>query len=237
MNCSRTLGGIALTMALCGSMAFAQPASSPRVAAAGVEDEAFRNEAAAQYRKILAGLSARGQLDDDEVTLERVRRIARGLIVASAEVRPETGTWSWEVHVTSDRSKGAFCMAGGKVLVGSGLVRGLDLGDGELAMLLGHEIAHAVAGHRREALRSSMDADVAQEIRQAEIAVMQENEADQIGMGLAYRAGWPATSLVSFYDKLAAQEGPGAFNSSHPSAQSRAAMARAMAQQLGKQPR
>ena len=43
--------------------------------------------------------------------------------------------------------------------------------------------------------------------------------------------------LVSFYDKLAAQEGPGTFNSSHPSAQSRAATAKAMAQQLNKQPR
>ncbi|HEX7605467.1 MAG TPA: M48 family metalloprotease [Usitatibacter sp.] len=237
MNCSRAFGAIALSMALCASMAFAQPAASPRAPAAGTEDEAFRNEAAAQYRKILAGLSARGQLDDDEVTLERVRRISAGLIAAAAQARPETGAWSWEVHVTSDRSKGAFCMAGGKVLVGSALVKRLDLGDGELAMLLGHEIAHAVAGHRREAIRSSMDADVAQEIRQAEIAVMQEDEADRIGMGLAYRAGWPATSLVSFYDKLAAQEGPGTFNSSHPSAQSRAAMARAMAQQLGKQPR
>lgn len=236
MNCSRTLGGIALTMALCGSMAFAQPANLSH-APAGIEDEAFRNEAAAQYRKILAGLSAKGKLDDDGVALERVRRIAKGLIAAAAEARPETATWSWEVHVTSDASTGAFCIAGGKLLVGSALVKRLDLSDGELAMLLGHEIAHAVAGHRREATRSSMDADVAQEIRQAEIAVMQENEADQIGMGLAYRAGWPTTSLVSFYDKLAAQEGPGTFNSSHPSAQSRATTARAMAQQLGKQPR
>jgi predicted Zn-dependent protease len=234
MNCSRTFGGIALAMALGSAVASAQPANLPRASA---EDEAFRNAAAAQYGKTLAGLSARGQLDDDEATLERVRRISRGLIAAAAEVRPETGTWSWEVHVTSDRSKGAFCMAGGKLLVGSALVRRLDLGDGELAMLLGHEIAHAVAGHRREALRSSMDSDAAQEIRQAEIAVMQENEADRIGMKLAYRAGWPAMSLVSFYDKLATEEGPGTFNSSHPSAQSRATTARAMAQQLGRQPR
>jgi len=237
MNCSQTFSGIALAMALCGSMAFAQPASSSRTPAARIEDEAFRNAAAAQYRKILAGLSAKGQLDDEEVALERVRRIAKGLIAAAAEARPETAAWSWEVHVTSDASTGAFCIAGGKLLVGSALIKVLDLGDGELAMLVGHEIAHAVAGHRREVVRSSMDADVAEEIRRAEIAVMQESEADRIGMGLAYRAGWPATSLVSFYDKLAAQEGPGTFNSSHPSAQSRAAMARSTAQQLDKQPR
>jgi predicted Zn-dependent protease len=100
--------------------------------------------------------------------------------------------------------------------------------------LLGHEIAHAVADHRREIARSGMDADIAQEIRAAEIAVMQEDEADRMGMGLAYRAGWPPSSMVSFYDKLAADEPPGMFNSSHPSGASRAAMARATADRLGR---
>ena len=62
---------------------------------------------------------------------------------------------------------------------------------------------------------------------------MQENEADEIGMRLAYRAGWPASSLVSFYEKLAAQEPPGTFNSSHPTAALRVEAARAMARKLG----
>jgi predicted Zn-dependent protease len=221
---------MALAMALCVATAFAQPTNPPRFSAA--DDAAFRDEAAAQYRKVLASLWARSKLDDDEVMLDRVRRVARGLIAAAANARPETAAWSWEIHVTSDASKGASCMAGGKILIGGELVKSLDLRDGELAMLLGHEIAHAVAGHRREAARSSMEADAAQEIRQAEIAVMQEDEADRIGMDLAYRAGWPTTSLVSFYDKLAAREPPGTFNSSHPSAQSRAAMAREMARKL-----
>lgn len=221
-------------LAFCGATAFAQSTNLPRPPGIGTDAEAFRNEAAAQYRKILAGLSASGKLDDDKVMLERVRRVAGGLIIAAAEVRAETAAWSWEVHVTSDVSRGAFCMAGGKILIGSELVRRLALSDGELAMLLGHEIAHAVAGHRREVARGGMESDVAQEIRQAEIAVRQENEADEIGMRLAYRAGWPASSLVGFYDKLAAEEAPGTFNSSHPSARSRADMARDMALKLGR---
>ncbi|MGZ5650589.1 MAG: M48 family metalloprotease [Usitatibacter sp.] len=223
-----------LVLAFCGATAFAQPTNLPRSPGIGTDGESFRNEAAAQYHKILASLSARGKLDDDKIMLDRARRVAGGLIIAAADVRPETAAWPWEVHVTSDFSTGAFRMAGGKILIGSELVRRLALSDGELAMLLGHEIAHAVAGHRREVARGGMESDVAQEIRQAEIAVRQENEADEIGMRVAYRAGWPASSLVSFYDKLAAQEAPGTFNSSHPSATSRAAMARAMAQQLGR---
>lgn len=221
-------------LALCGATALAQPANMPRLAGTGGDADAFRSEAAAQYRKTLAGLSARAKLDDDEAMLERVRRVSRGLIIAAADVRAETATWQWEVHVTSDASMGAFCMAGGKILVGGELVRRLGLSDGELAMLLGHEMAHAVAGHRREAARAEMESDPAEEIRQAEIAVMQESEADQIGMRLAYRAGWPAASLVSFYEKLAAQESAGTFNSSHPSAVSRVAWARAMARELSR---
>ena len=222
-----------LMLVFCSATALAQSTNLP----SPVDADAFRNEATAQYRKILAALSAKGKLDDDEVLLARIRRVAAGLIVVAAQIRPETSAWSWEIHVTSDVSKGALCMAGGKLLVGSELVRRLGLSDGELAMLLGHEIAHAVAGHRREVARAGMEADVAQEIRQAEIAVREENEADEIGMRLAYRAGWPVSSLVSFFEKMSAEESPGTFNSSHPSAASRAAMARDMAQKLGTQAR
>ena len=194
----------------------------------------FHDQAATQYRAIVARLATSGRLDDDRAMLDRVRRISAGLIAAAAEARADTTAWSWEVHVTSDASTAAFCMAGGKLLVGSEFVKRLDLGDGELAMLLGHEIAHAVADHRREAERGGMEADPAQEIRRARIAVGQENEADEIGLSLAYRAGWPASGLATFYDKLAAEEGAGAFNSPHALAAARAAAARALVQKLGR---
>jgi predicted Zn-dependent protease len=196
--------------------------------------EAFRKEAATHYRTILAGLATKGILDDDEALLARVRRISPGLIAAAAQMRAEVTAWSWEVHVTSDPSKGAFCMAGGKVLVGSELVRRLALTDGELAMLLGHEIAHAVAGHRRAASRLTMESDATEEMREAAIALAQEEEADRIGMELAHRAGWPAASLVTFFDKLAALEWAGTFSASHPTAAARAAAARILAEKLAR---
>ncbi len=222
-----------LLLALSGATALAEPAASPRVPETGPAAEALRHEATARYRKILAGLSARGKLDDDEVLLGRVRGIARSLITVAAGARPEIGSWTWEMHVTSEPSIDAFCMAGGKILVGSEFVRRLGLADGELAMLLGHEIAHALADHRREAARGGMESDPAAEILQSEIALAQENEADRIGMTLAHRAGWPAASLVSFFDKLAQAQSPGTFSTSHPSAAARAVAARAFAQQLG----
>jgi predicted Zn-dependent protease len=197
------------------------------------DDAGFHEAAAAQFRSMLATLSAKGRLDDDPALLVRVRRIGAGLVVAAGEVRPDTSKWSWELHVTSDPSQNAFCMAGGKVLVGGAFVGRLGLSDGELAMLLGHEIAHAVAGHRREVSTSTTDSDPAGEIRAAAIAVAQEDEADRLGMELAHRAGWPAASLVGFFDKVAAREPAGTFSSTHASSAARAEAARALARTLG----
>ena len=214
-----------LFLAIFGAAAVAQPR---------YDDAAFREEAAVQYRKILASVAAKGQLDDDPVFLARTRRIAAGLVVAASQVRPDSAAWSWEIHVTSDRSKGASCMAGGKILVASELVRRMALTDGELAMLLAHEIAHAVADHRRAASRLTMDSDATEEAREAAAALAQEDEADRIGIELAHRAGWPAASLLSFFDKLAAQESAGTFSASHSPAAARAAAARILAEKLAR---
>ncbi|MGZ5073696.1 MAG: M48 family metalloprotease [Usitatibacter sp.] len=195
--------------------------------------ESFRGAAEAHYRAALSRLAARGLLDEDPVVLARTRRIAAGLATAAAGVREETAAWPWEIHVTGDRSTAAFCMAGGRILVGSAFVTRLALSDGELAMLLAHEMAHAIAGHRRQVPRGGMESDPAQEIREAEVAMMQENEADRLGMEIAYRAGWPPSSLVGFFDKLAADESPGTFNATHPQAAARAAAAKELARKLG----
>jgi len=197
-------------------------------------EEEFQSLAAARYRSVLHGLSARGMLDDDAALSERIRRAFPALIRAAAAVKPQSSGWAWEFHVTSDATQNAFCIAGGKVLVGSAFVRQLALDDGELAMLLSHEIAHALAGHQREALPSSFEGDLSERMRQTEIAFAQESEADEIGMELAHRAGWPSASLVSFYEKLAAAEAPGTFNSTHPAAAARLDMARTIAARMGR---
>ena len=228
---------ILVVLAVHGAIAWAQPPVPPPPSDAGQDAEAFRADAAARYRAILARLASTGRLDDERNALDRVRRVAAGLIVAARDARPSTASWAWEVHVTSDPAIAAFCIAGGKILVGSAFVDNLDLTDAELAMLLGHEIAHAVAGHRRAAPRAGVDSDAAEEIRQTRIAVAQENEADEIGMDLAHRAGWPLAGLVAFYDKLAAREASGTFSTSHPSAAARAVAARAIADRLGDRPR
>ncbi|MES2128079.1 MAG: M48 family metalloprotease [Pseudomonadota bacterium] len=190
-------------------------------------------------------LAAAGQLDEDHALLDRLHRIGASLVRAAIPLKPDVREWHWEFHTTSDPGIDALCMAGGKILIGSTFVRRLDLDDGELATLLAHEVAHAVAEHHRELLSEALfltgralpldvvaerlDSDLGMQLRLARLAAMQESEADQLGMMLADRAGWPAGAMVAFYRKLAAQEQDGALFGTHPAAASRLSMARGMA--------
>jgi predicted Zn-dependent protease len=226
---------LALALLFVAACVGPQPQPRPPPGADAPLTEAFREMAARRYREILAMLAERGRLDEDRALLDRSRRISNGLVAAAAQLRPETATWSWEIHVTGEPSRATFCIAGGKILVSAEQVARLGLRDGELAMLLAHEIAHAVADHRREIARGGVDADVAQEVRATAIAIAQEDEADRIGMTLARLAGWPADELAGLYDKLAAMEGAGTSSTSHASAVERAARARSLAASPGRQ--
>jgi predicted Zn-dependent protease len=214
--------------------------------------EEVQSRTAKQYHDILAGLAKRGILDDDREILERVRSVAWTVVHAAIAAKPEAATWGWEVHVTSDPEQEASCMAGGKLLLGSKFIARLGLEDGELAALIGHEVAHAVAEHNREELTAvrhinpahrahsldtvmaQLDADYSLQIRLARLLRIQESEADQLGMALAYRAGWSMASIVRFFAKLEAAEPAGANSWSHPTAAIRLHAAKSLAQVLEK---
>ncbi|MES2296917.1 MAG: M48 family metalloprotease [Pseudomonadota bacterium] len=205
-----------------------------------------RVQAALRFQAMQAELVARGQLDDDAATLARVRAVATGLVTAAIALKPEAAGWAWEFHTTSAPDVEALCMDGGKILIGSAFVRALTLDDAELATLLGHEVAHAVAEHQRETLSEALfinappgnslevtierlDTNWEVQLRLATLSYIQESEADQLGMVIAHRAGWPGRGMVSLYRKLAAIERPGIFNGNHPSGRSRLSMATGMA--------
>jgi predicted Zn-dependent protease len=198
-----------------------------------------------QYQALLVEVAADGRLDDDPAILRRVEAVAATLIHVATDFKPESARWQWEIHTTSDPSVDAVCMAGGRMLVGSDFVRRLKLDDGELAVLIGHEMAHALAEHHHEMLsgvrrltalpRTSLEITMLQlesdwlmQLRLSKLSSIQESEADQLGMTLVHRAGWPSAAMIRFYEKLVAVEEPSALSATHPGAVSRLSMARGM---------
>lgn len=205
------------------------------LASAQRPDEAFEGQARAAYQRILEPLANAHRLDDDAALVARLHAISARLVPQAARDYPGTTDWQWEIHATSDPAVAAFCIAGGKLLVGSTYVEHLRLDDSELAMLLAHEMAHALARHRRERPPAGgMEEGVSWENRDAALASAQESEADRIGLKLAYQAGFALAGLLGFFDKLAADEPAGTFSSTHPSARRRAEQARVWAAELAR---
>jgi predicted Zn-dependent protease len=189
------------------------------------QDLAFSSDevqtmAASAYHQSLRELTRHAALDRNPQLLARVRRIAQPIIAQALLLKPEAAQWNWEIHVAQANQIDAYCMAGGKILVGAGFLEKQALTDGEIAALLAHEIAHAIAEHVREELstvrRLSPDYayfsleevtgllgwDLSVSLRLAPLSRLQELEADDIGITLAARAGFDPRALVRFYRKL-----------------------------------
>ena len=198
------------------------------------------------YAKLKADAAAQGRLNQDHALLQRVTAIANRLEPQTRAFRPDAPGWNWEVNVISSDQINAFCMPGGKIKVYTGLANQLRLSDDELAVVLGHEMAHALREHSREQVSQAMAAQTAIGVGAALLGLGQgsaqlagagydaliatrfsrtdENEADRIGLELTARAGYDPHAGVTLWQKmLSAKSGsrPPAFLSSHPTDESR----------------
>lgn len=198
-----------------------------------------------RYIALVVNLAAEGMLDKDRQLLARLKSITENLVNVAVALKPEAAEWAWELHLSSDPDIDAVCLAGGKLLAGIPFIQRLKLDDGELATLLAHEIAHAVAEHQREylseallatkrpelpldVLQQRIDSDLGLQIRLSRLSAIQEREADQLGMVIAHRAGYAPAAMVSFYVKLAGDGATSPLVASHPDDAARINLARSM---------
>lgn len=197
--------------------------------------------AAQSYAKLRAESAQKGTLNTDAAMLRRVRAIADDLRPQTAVFRRDAPGWPWEVNVIASQDLNAFCMPGGKMVVYAGLVDRLRLTNDEIAIVLGHEIAHALREHSREQVSQAIaaktaigvgaallglgtgSADLANTAYDALVATKfsrsDETEADRIGLELAARAGYDPRAGVSVWQKMldASQGGrPPEFLGTHP---------------------
>ena len=159
------------------------------------------------YRKLLKE-AGREVLPADSPEAKRVRRVA-GRIIKAAQIEPlQRGInlrvkgypFEWEVHVVRDRRANALCLPGGKVLVFTGTLP-VARGDDQLATVLSHEIAHALAHHASERVARGKSGGVAVLWDKA-YDRQQEAEADHIGVFLMTFAGYDPGEAVHFWERM-----------------------------------
>ena len=184
-----------------------------------------------------------GKLVTDPKVLNRVKVITERLVAQAVKVRPDSARWEWAVAVVDDpQNVNAWCMAGGRMAIYTGLILKIDPTDDELAQVLGHEIAHALANHTAERMSVAMASQmgvlaagilldqsattIAAGAAAAQVAVnlpnsrTAETEADRIGIELAAKAGYDPHAAVTLWKKMAVVgggKGPPQFLSTHPS--------------------
>ncbi len=172
----------------------------------------------------------------------RVDEITGRIVAQAIAKRPDTADWDWTIEVIDDPEVvNAWCMAGGRMAVYTGLLEKLDPTDDELAQVLAHEISHALANHTAERMSVAIATDVGVRLAgvlsddsraamsnaaiAAALAVQlpnsrgAESEADEIGIELAAKAGYNPNAAVSLWQKMASVAGGGGpqFMSTHPS--------------------
>lgn len=243
------LGAVALAVLL----GLAAPASAREGVDVGgnsafsqlVPAEQVENSAGQQYHQLLQQAAQKDALaPPDHPQLQRLRRIARRLIPLSYDWNPRARDWKWEVNLIGSKQINAFCMPGGKIAFYTGILDKLQLSDDEVAMVMGHEMAHALREHARERMGKSAATNIGASVLSqvlgfgqlgqtltnygAELLTLKfsrenESEADLVGMELAARAGFDPRAGISLWRKMAdANNGaPPQWLSTHPSGETR----------------
>ena len=209
------------------------------------------------YADTVKQLESEDQLSADHRLADRVQRITGRLVTSAQDHYPQSRTWDWSVALIDDsETVNAWCMAGGRMAVYTGLFEQLKLTDDEFAQIMGHEIAHALANHTAEqmsravamqiglsAINAASDGNSAttQGAQLAAVLALQlpnsrtaESEADTIGLELATLAGFAPEAAVSLWQKMGNlnDKRPPEFLSTHPDPATRLNALRARASEV-----
>ncbi|MBR4367362.1 MAG: M48 family metallopeptidase [Bacteroidaceae bacterium] len=212
-----------------------------------VSDADVLSSSLTQYKSFMSS----AKVSTEKVQSETVTRVGQRIAAATEKYLAENGmqadlqNYAWEFNLVKSDEINAFCMPGGKIVVYEGIMKLFD-NDDELAVVLGHEVAHAVAKHSNERMsqqilqqygaaalsiglsgQSYAVQSVASQVYGigSQVGVMlpfsrkHESEADYMGLVLMTMAGYNPDYAVTFWKKMAAKSG-GSTNelmSTHPS--------------------
>ena len=219
-----------------------------------VDDATMLSLSTQQYQEYLKGAKLSTNAANTAVVKKVGQRLANAVesYLTNYGFASEVQNFAWEFNLVQDNQVNAFCMPGGKIVVLEGLLP-VTQNEGSLAIVLGHEIAHAVAKHSAEQMTKANNSNVLLQIGavaataagvgteavQTGAAIAgqgltllnlkysrdNESEADYMGLIFAAMAGYDPNVAVTFWQRMAAQSSGNVatWMSSHPSDEKRIA--------------
>ncbi len=207
-----------------------------------VSAEELETAATQQYAQMIA--EARDQkalAPANHPQLVRLRAIAQRIIPFTPQWNSRAQGWKWEINLIGSKQINAFCMPGGKIAFYTGILDQLQLTDDEAAMVMGHEMAHALREHARARIGKTTAtgaglsiaaqllglgdlgdaaARIGTQLISLKFSREDETEADLVGLELAARAGYAPSAGATLWQKMGQASGGGNganFLSTHPS--------------------
>lgn len=204
-----------------------------------------------QYSKFMASVKKSSDVKNTQMVARVGRKLANAVenYLRNNGYANEIQNFQWEFNLVQDKQANAFCMPGGKIVVYEGLLP-YTQNESSLAIVLGHEIAHAVAKHSAEQITKQQNqgigtaiigtvlntavgsgtGDIFNSVASTGLSLLNlkysrsnETEADYMGLMFAAMAGYDPQAAVPFWQRMAAnsQSSTLPFMSSHPSDASR----------------
>ena len=217
-----------------------------------VSNDEIISQSAVEYQKVLTG----GKLSTDQQQVETIRRVGARIQKAVDAYMAQKGLsdqlvgFKWEFNlIQDDKTVNAWCMPGGKVAFYTGILP-ICKDETGIAIVMGHEVAHAIANHGRERMSEAMVANgllgtlgaamgqnptltqqlllkslgVGANVGMLKFSREHESEADHIGLIFMSMAGYDPKEAPKFWERMSSMSGgqqPPEFLSTHPSHETR----------------
>ena len=197
------------------------------ILSACADSASINQQAAMGYRQMISEAKAKGQLDTQSLTAQRVHKIFNKM-VPYANAENHTGQpFNWQIEVIKSKELNAWAMPGGKMAFYTGLVESLNLTDDEIATVMGHEMAHALKEHGKKKANMGQFTDVLAGVAHVALSTQigsdgsavvvgltkdwaldkpysrsAETEADEVGLLLMAKSGYNPQAAPGLWDKM-----------------------------------
>lgn len=208
------------------------------------DTRSINQSSATQYRQAISAEKTKGTLDTTSPTAKRIHQIFNKMVPYARQYNQTGVPFDWEISVIKSNEVNAWAMPGGKMVFYTGLVNKLNLTDDEIAVVMGHEMSHALLEHGKNQANRQTAVSIAAALAVgalasqgisssqdlvggiADLGIMKpfsrsaESEADEMGLMLSAQAGFNPQAAPHLWDKMQKMSGSGnvpTIFSTHPS--------------------